>query len=863
MEDWTQDTGQPSTISSGWVTATEAATQCRVHHRNIRRAIERGDLPATKRSGIYRIDPVELRAWQVSRRGGNRWQPLVIHAGVKPQSRPNLPRPITPFIGREGHIAQVASLLLREDVRLLTLTGPGGVGKTRLAIRVAAEVAAEFPDGLWFVALAPISDPALVAAAVAQALGVPGTGTRTIEESLRAFIGERRALIILDNFEHVLDAGSLVTAILSTCSNLTIFVTSRTVLRVSGEHSFEVPPLPLPPAGSSSRTDHQLASEAVQLFVERAGAARSDFSATANNLPTIVAICAKLEGLPLAIELAAARLVSLSPAALLSLLERRMTLLTGGPRDQPSRLRSMRDAIAWSYDLLAPNEKRLLRRLSVFVGGFTLPAAEAVAGGGADVLDSVTSLVASSLVQRDGHGDSALDAVPRFGMLETIREYGLELLVESGEEHQTRGQHAAYFEAAVEQLTPTPRMPASEARLSWIGNERGNLRAVLDWLDKEGEIERLLLMATRLWPLWSILGFSEGRRILELGLKHGDTVPVFLRGMAMTHAATLVDSLGEAERGLLMLDEGLALARTVDNSTRENRADIGLILRQRGRILLGLGRYLEAAQSFEESLTAFRELGSEPNIAFSLCHVGVAAYGQGDLKLSRAHCEAALALARTSGSTMFIVLVLEYLGLVAFACGDITGAARAFSEAFVQAEKLGANTGHRHRLAGVAVLAVGCGSPEEAARLLGAAGAETRTWGTPFQLPMSADYDRATAEARAMIGEDRFATAWATGQALTREEAVADAREFLAKVESNLVATVPVGPVVVRNPQGLTTREMEVLQLLTLRYTNPEIADHLCVSTRTIQTHVSHILQKLGVRSRREAAASAERLGLS
>ena len=768
----------------------------------------------------------------------------------------HLPLPLTSFVGRKNETAAVVDLLHRPGVRLVTLTGPGGVGKTRLAIRVAAEAADSFPDGLWFVALAPVRDPALVAAAVAQVLDVPETGTRTIEEGLCAFLGKRRALIILDNFEHVLDAGSFITDVLSTCPNLIIFVTSRTLLRVSGEHAVSVPPLSLTPAGSVSDTDRPLASEAVQLFVERAAAARSDFAATPSDLPTIAAVCAKLDGLPLAIELAAARVTSLSPVALLSLVERRLALLTGGPRDQPLRLRSMRDTIAWSYDLLAPEEQRLIRRLSVFVGGFTLPAAEAVAGSGVDALDSVTSLVANSLVQRDEERDST----PRFAMLETIREYGLDQLVARGEESQARQLHAAYYEVTVEKLTPSPRMPASEKRVRWISAERDNLRAALDWLNGVGETERLLRMATGLWPLWSMLGSSEGRRIFEQGLARGDEVPVFLRGMAMTHAASLVDSLGEAERGLRMLDEGLALARTVDNPTRENCADIGLFLRQRGRILLGLGRYFEAEQSFEESLLTFRELGSEPNIAFSLCHIGVAAYGQGDLKRARADCEAALALARSSGSTMFIVYVLDYLGLVAFACGDNAGAAAAFAEAYLQAQSVGADTGGLSRLAGTALLAFSCGDPEAAARMFGAAEGQARTKGTPFQLPQRTAYERATAEARAALGEDEFAAAWAAGQALTREAAVAEARAFLATLNPDTASRAPTDPAILLD---LTPRELEVLQMVATGQSNRAIADELSLSERTVESHVLHVLAKLDVPSRTAAAAYAIRHGLA
>ncbi|MGD9856618.1 MAG: LuxR C-terminal-related transcriptional regulator [Thermomicrobiales bacterium] len=772
------------------------------------------------------------------------------------RDRSHLPLPLTSFVGRTREIAAVVDLLHRPAVRLVTLIGPGGVGKTRLAIRVAAEAEDDFPDGLWFVALAPVRDPSLVAAAIAQVLGVPESGTRSIEEGLCLFLGERRALIILDNFEHVLDAGSLITGILSSCPNLSILVTSRTVLRVSGEHTFNVPPLSSVPTGFASGTHRQSAPEAVQLFIERAEAARSDFAATTSDLPAIAAICAKLDGLPLAIELAAARVASLSLPALLSLVEQRLALLTGGPRDQPPRLRSMRDAISWSYDLLAPKEQRLFRRLSVFVGGFTLPAAEAVAGGESDVLDRVTSLFSNSLVQRVEEGHSMSGDAPRFVMLETIREFGLEQLIAHDGERLARQLHAAYYEKAVEQLTPSPRMPASEERVRWISAERDNLRAALDWLDGIGETERLLLMATGLWPLWSMLGFSEGRRIFEQGLARGDEVPVFLRGMAMTHAASLIDPLGEAERGLRMLDEGLAMARTVENLTRENRADIGLYLRQRGRILLGMGRYVEAERSFEDSLTAFRELGSEPNVAFSLCHIGVAAYGQGDLKRARTDCEAALALARTSGSTMFLVYVLEYVGLVAIACGDNAGAAAAFAEAYLQALSVDAATGGVSRLAGTALLAVSCGGPDAAARLFGAAEGEARAKGSRFQLPARTAYERAAAEACAMLGDDQFAAAYAAGQALTRDEAVAEAREFLAAVEFTPVATGPAVPAVI---DDLTPRELEVLRLVASGRSNRAIAELLSLSERTVESHVLHVLAKLDVPSRTAAAAFAIR----
>ena len=357
--------------------------------------------------------------------------------------RPHLPLPLTSFVGREREVVAACDILRRPGVRLVTLTGPGGVGKTRLAIRVATEVANDFPDGVWFVALAPVRDATLVAATLAQTLGIGETPTRSIEEGLRAFLRERRALLVLDNLEHLLDAGPLIAGLLSACPSLTMLATSRAVLRVSGEHGVAVPPLPVSPVDSASGRDRRLASDAVRLFVERASAARSDFTVTETEAPTVTAICEKLDGLPLAIELAAARVTSLSLTALLTLVERRLALLTGGPRDQPVRLRSMRDAIAWSHDLLTPEEQALFRRLAVFVGGFTLEAAEAV-DGGRDVLDTVTSLAANSLVRQAERGNAAPEEAPRFVLLETIREFALDQLAASGDEAEVRGRHAEW-----------------------------------------------------------------------------------------------------------------------------------------------------------------------------------------------------------------------------------------------------------------------------------------------------------------------------------------------------------------------------------------------------------------------------------
>jgi predicted ATPase len=432
--------------------------------------------------------------------------------------QPALPIPRTTLVGRERELASVRDLLSRNGLRLVTLTGPGGIGKTRLALAVAEQLGDAFPDGIVFVSLAAIRAPELVPAAIAQAFDVREAGQQSFVDGIASAVGGQRLLLALDNFEQVLDAAPVVNELLDTCPRLTVLVTSRAALHLSGEQLVLVPPLRVPDPERTLPLDQLLQVDAVRLFVERARSARDDFALSDANVAVIGGICARLDGLPLALELAAARVRVLSPQALLAHLEHRLRLLTGGPHDQPARLQTLRDTIDWSYDLLSSDEQRLFRQLAVFVGGWTLEAAEAVCGGGLDVLDGLDVLVDHSLVGQvelpDGPG--------RFGMLETIREYALELLEASDEAAAIRTRHANAYLALAEAQHPqmvahegtgeqysylaTTRADLGEhefgAWLARLESEQDNLRAALAWLLDTHADELALRLAVALGGFW-------------------------------------------------------------------------------------------------------------------------------------------------------------------------------------------------------------------------------------------------------------------------------------------------------------------------------------------------------------------------
>jgi non-specific serine/threonine protein kinase len=871
--DTVKDSGQPPLPEIGRLTAREAALALGVHERTIRRAIARGDLVATKQAGVFRITPAALAGYQAHRSlpAPTPWPGRLTPPQLVPLTSPVsdrsslLPQALTPLIGREVEVADAAAILLRSDVRLLTLTGPGGIGKTRLGWRVAEEVRESFPDGVWFVPLTAVRDPALVARAVVGALGIPDIGRRPADEGLRAFLRDRRALLLLDNFEQVLDAAPLVAGLLSTCPALKVIVTSRTLLAISGEHTFAVPQLALPDPASLPDLLDMTRIEAVALFLYHARAVDPSFALTAEHAVAVAELCVRLDGIPLAIELAAARTRLLSPQHLLARSTNRLRLLIGGPRDQPARLRTMRDAIAWSYDLLTPDEQELFRRLSVFVGGFTGIAAAAVAfaldDAETDALERIGTLAGHSLVRREERPRAGFEPVfldetdgPRFGMLETIREFGLEQLAESGEEGLIRQRHAAYYLCLAEQIEPhvAGNDPAPGSWLDLLEQDHGNLRAALTWAERTGDVETSLRLGAALAWFWHSRGYlTEGRGWLARALGKGAGTPGSIRAKAVGRAAWLAILQDDVPGCRCLVEEGLALLQHLDDP--DSVANLlflkGMTLHrhpERQRRLQVAG---EVTRLMEEALVLYRSLGDRGEEGSTLVYLGTVAHDLGHFARARVFYEQGHALVSDPRVPAHMGLALSCLGYLARDQGERGQATRYWRESLALWWESGILTGIPACLFGLAEASATGGHPARAVRLFGAAesaakalgGSGFLAWITP------ASFAPAMAIVQARLDAETYATAFAAGQSLLLADAVAEA---MAAPNLDEDDALPAN-------RRLTSREREVLRQLIAGRTDREIAAALFVSLRTVNSHVAHILAKLDVASRAEAAAYA------
>ncbi len=728
----------------------------------------------------------------------------------------NLPIQVTSLIGRESELVEIKRLL--QTTHLLTLTGVAGSGKTRLALQVAAESINQFRDGVFFVALAPITEPSLVASTLAQALGVAESAGRSIHDSLKEYLQARHLLLVLDNFEQVISATPLLVELLAACRQLTLLVTSREGLRVRGEREYPVPPLALPNLTELPPLESVSQYPAIELFIQRAQAIKPDFHLTNETAPAVAEICYRLEGLPLAIELAAARIKLLPPRALLARLEHRLEVLTGGARDLPARQQTLRNAIAWSYDLLDENGQQFFRRLSVFVGGCTVDAAVAVAQdrgegerGPDSVLDQLSSLLDKSLLREvEGANGEA-----RFVMLELLREFGGEQLEASGEPEMIRHRHANFFLALAEASLDGAEQVQSMNRLE---QEHDNLRAALEWGRRaEGAGELCLRLASALGLFWEVRGyFSEGRQrlsaVLAMQAAQGRTAA---RAQLLARAAELAFRQSDYPATLALAGESLAICREVGD-----KRGIASALIKLGNAATEAGDYATAQRFLEEALTIWRELGDKHGTARALINLGWAALRPGDYQLASARLEEALALSRELGDTRGIGFALSGLGEVAMRQGAYARATRLVEESLELRRQIGNKWGVgvslgtlgwvalRERdwnravarlgesldvrreigdksgsawcLERLAEMAMAQGQAEKAVRVFGAATALRASIGSvmdPVDQPESASE---LAALRARLGEERFAAAWAEGRSLTMDQAIEYA---LGKVE--------------------------------------------------------------------------------
>jgi predicted ATPase/DNA-binding CsgD family transcriptional regulator len=775
----------------------------------------------------------------------------------------SLPVPLTSFVGRDREVAAVAAMLCRPEVRLVSLTGPGGVGKTRLAVAAAAAVADAFDHGVGFVPLGSFTDPSLVRSSIAQALGVRETSDQNLRERMIDFLRDRALLLVLDNFEQVVAAAPELPALLGACPRLKVLVTSRAVLRVSGEHVFPVPPLDIPAPNEVPTADHAAGYAAVGLFVARAQAAKPEFALDEANAPAIAAICRHLDGLPLAIELAAARVTLLPPKALLGHLQHRLSILAGGARDQPRRLQTMRDAIAWSFDLLTPEEQRLFCRLGVFVGGCTLAAAQVVADAhgdlGLDVLDGIGSLIDKSLLREE----EGRDGEPRYVMLDTVREYAQEQLATAGDVETSR-RHMAWYVDLTGGAETGLTGPEQAPWLYRLDAEHGNIRAVLAKQAAVGDADGVLRLGRTIYLFWYIRGhLNEGLSWIERGLHRASDVSARVRGRALTVACLLAFGLDDIPRSVQFAEASLSLSRTTDDGLAMAEA-----LHMLGVIAGESGRLAEAARLLDEAVALCRERGLTWFAGVSLIRLGEVSVEQGDVERGIALLEEALALLSAIGNAWGIADALASLGAAERRRGDVAREASLLGQSLSHFAAIGDVWYVVHPLTRVAEMAGEIGEGEQAARLIGTVEARCRASGVLLRFAQPSSYERLIGSLREQLGTDAFASAMSEGNRWSLERAISEAEAIVSAIARDSASIRDATPSTdgetssAAPAHGLTSREREVLRLLPLGLSNKEIGRALFITERTATTHLAHIFAKLGVHNRTEAVARAKDLGL-
>jgi len=757
-----------------------------------------------------------------------------------------LPWQSTSFVGREREIDEVKGLLA--SAWLVTLMGAGGCGKTRLALRVAADVARDYADGVWFVDLALVADPALVVQAIAWTVGVREVPGRAVTETLLDHLRERASLLVLDNCEHVVNGAAHTTdAVLRTCPRVRIIATSREPLRAPGETTWRVPSLSLPPLGGTAETGTAgaLRFESVKLFVERAQAALPGFSLTNVNGPAVEEICRQLDGIPLAIELAAARVRVFSVDQIAARLDDRFRLLTAGPRTAMPRQQTLRATVEWSFAMLSEPERALLRRLSIFAGGWTLEAAEEVtAGAGIQrhaVLDLLAAVVDKSLVLAEHEGGAV-----RYRLLETIRQYARERLDDAGEIQATRARHLAYFLGLAEDAEPKLRGPEAGAAMDHLQQEYENLRVAIDWALATDDETALRLTGALGWFWWARY-HTEGRRWLKRALA-ASPKRTSARMKALHGAGWLAHHQRDTQEARALLSESLAIARELDD-----RWMTAWTLQALGRVAYFDNDPTLTRALAQDSLAVAEAVGDDWLVAWALHLLGLAAYIGADNASARTYYERSLAIRRRLGYQEGIAVVCALLGLVAIREGDLATAHAHLVEALGIMQSL--SPWHVATILGAfSHIASVRGQPLRAVRLGAMATGLSETHQTPLIPLVEPLLGQGLDMARQALAQAAFTQAWREGASMSLDQAVA---ECLA------VGVAPAQPseggALHAAFSALTVTELQVLRLLARGRTTKEIAGELVVAVSTVDRHITHIYDKLGVRNRAEATALAHK----
>jgi len=802
----------------------------------------------------------------------------------------NLPLDSTQLVGRDEDIAKLCNLVLEDDGRLVTLTGVGGCGKTRLALRVASSMVGSFKDGVWWVSLAPLVDPQLVSHTVASVVGVRDRPDRAALDAVIAHLARRQVLLVLDNCEHLVKmCGEVAYTLLQGCPGLRLLATSREPLHISGERAWRVPSLALPDPAAHLSLEQLVSYPAVELFVKRAVAVQSDFVVSPANAPVVAALSARLEGMPLAIELAAAWVRALGVEQILERLDNEFGLLVDGSRSAPSRQQTMRATLDWSYGLLEEPEQLLFQRLAVFVGGWSLEAAEAICSGSGvaleEVLSLLTRLVDACLVQVEEH-----DRRARYRLLEPVRQYAHEYSTTSHELDAMRRQHTDFFLSFAQRWGTDANLggPYRQAALAALGSEQDNLRAALRWCLEHGEAEKGLSLGRAHWIFWAMRGlFTEGQAWLtQLAALPGAASAPALRAAALSIAAGLARRQGSYPTALKIYDEVLPLLREAHDLLVLESAllDLGVIALQRGdgqgaqahleeslgsarvaghrvtealvlhflaRLALRQEAYTTARARAEESLGVARAAGDIGAQSISLNGLGSVMLNLGDLTTARRLLEEGVVLARQIGERFVLAETLQYLGQLATAEERYADARSLLRESLLLNQDLGTWWGVAQSLDCVAALAAAEAQARRAVQLAAAAASLREAIGVPLYPHKRAMLARWLVPLSDSLGNDTIRVAWDDGRDMRKEQALE-----LALALTDAPHERPHRRLDSSGYQRilLTRREQEVAASLADGLSNRQIARRLVITERTVKAHVEHILDKLGLASRTQIA---------